>query len=115
MSGNCVNEQGDAGKEVVMGAYGAVKYNRLEKLKSRFDKNNLFRLNQNIEPSSPGTRSRRQSQIIAKAGIAHSRGAHKFPSNAETNLPGSGSDPFNLREHNSQSAVALVCRGPLGR
>ena len=115
MSGNYVNEQGDAGNEVAMGAYGAVKYNRLEKLKSRFDKNNLFRLNQNIEPSSRGTRSRRQSQIIAKAGIVPSRDAHKFPNNAETNRPGSGSDPFNLGEHNCQSAVALVCRGPPGR
>ncbi len=52
MSGNYVNEQGDVGKEVAMSAYGAEKYRRLQKLKSRFDPNNLFRLNQNIEPAS---------------------------------------------------------------
>ena len=51
MSGNYVNEQGDTGKEVAMSAYGAEKYSRLQKLKSRFDPKNLFRLNQNIEPA----------------------------------------------------------------
>ena len=52
MSGNCVNEQGDTGKEVAISAYGAEKYSRLQKLKSRFDANNLFRLNQNFEPDA---------------------------------------------------------------
>jgi hypothetical protein len=50
MSGNYVNEQGDTGREVAISAYGAEKYTRLQKLKSRFDPKNLFRLNQNIEP-----------------------------------------------------------------
>jgi len=52
MSGNYVNEQGDTGKEVAISAYGAEKYGRLQKLKSRFDPKNLFRLNQNIEPAA---------------------------------------------------------------
>ena len=47
---NYVNEQGDAGKEVAMRSYGAAKYERLARLKARFDPSNLFRLNQNIEP-----------------------------------------------------------------
>lgn len=52
MSGNYVNEQGDTGKEVSESAYGAEKYRHLQKLKSRFDPKNLFRLNQNIEPET---------------------------------------------------------------
>jgi FAD/FMN-containing dehydrogenase len=50
MQGNYVNEQADFGKDVAIGAYGAEKYNRLAKLKARYDPTNLFRLNQNIEP-----------------------------------------------------------------
>ena len=51
MSGNYVNEQGDTGTVVAMSAYVPEKYGRLQKLKSRFDPKNLFRLNQNIEPA----------------------------------------------------------------
>ena len=47
MSGNYVNEQGDTGKEVAISAYGVEKYSRLQKLKSRFDPKNLFRLKSN--------------------------------------------------------------------
>lgn len=50
MQGNYVNEQADFGKDVAFGAYGAEKYNRLAKLKARYDPTNLFRLNQNVEP-----------------------------------------------------------------
>lgn len=49
-AGNYVNEQADFGKDVAYSAYGAAKYERLARLKARFDPSNLFRLNQNIEP-----------------------------------------------------------------
>jgi FAD/FMN-containing dehydrogenase len=51
MQGNYVNEQADFGKDVAFSAYGAEKYTRLAKLKARYDPANLFRLNQNIEPT----------------------------------------------------------------
>jgi FAD/FMN-containing dehydrogenase len=47
---NYVNEQSDTGDAVVQQAYGGTKFSRLAALKSRFDPNNLFRLNQNIAP-----------------------------------------------------------------
>ncbi|WP_119268353.1 FAD-binding oxidoreductase [Taklimakanibacter deserti] len=47
-SRNYVNEQADPG--IAQQAYGAEKYRRLVKLKTRFDPTNLFRLNQNIAP-----------------------------------------------------------------
>jgi FAD/FMN-containing dehydrogenase len=50
MQGNYVNEQADAGKLVSLGAYGLQKYERLARLKARFDPTNVFKLNQNIEP-----------------------------------------------------------------
>jgi FAD/FMN-containing dehydrogenase len=46
---NYVNEQSDTG--VAPGAYGASKYRRLAQVKWRYDPTNVFRLNQNIEPS----------------------------------------------------------------
>lgn len=49
MPTNYVNEQADTG--VAHGAYGALKYRRLAELKWRYDPTNVFRLNQNIEPS----------------------------------------------------------------
>jgi FAD/FMN-containing dehydrogenase len=52
MAGNYVNEQSDAGPDVARSAYGAEKYSRLVRLKSRMDPHNLFRLNQNIEPAT---------------------------------------------------------------
>ena len=50
LKGNYVNEQADHGKDVAEKAYGAEKYDRLARLKACYDPNNLFRLNQNIEP-----------------------------------------------------------------
>ena len=50
MKGNYVNEQADFGNEIARRAYGEDKYARLAELKARFDPDNLFRLNQNIEP-----------------------------------------------------------------
>ncbi len=45
-----VNFLGDEGADRVRDAYGAAKYERLRALKRQFDPENLFRLNQNIEP-----------------------------------------------------------------
>lgn len=52
MAGNYVNEQADAGSVVALDAYGAEKYQRLARLKTRLDPHNLFRLNQNITPQA---------------------------------------------------------------
>ena len=51
MRGNYVNEQSETG--LAASAYGEEKYQRLARLKGRFDPTNLFRLNQNIEPRLP--------------------------------------------------------------
>ncbi|MEX2080418.1 MAG: BBE domain-containing protein, partial [Dehalococcoidia bacterium] len=39
------------GEERIRAAYGEHKYDRLKRLKRRYDPDNLFRLNQNIPPS----------------------------------------------------------------
>jgi FAD/FMN-containing dehydrogenase len=43
--------EADAGRELVRQAYGAEKYERLVELKTKWDPQNLFRLNQNIAPA----------------------------------------------------------------
>jgi hypothetical protein len=43
-----IGEEGDAR---IRAAYGDAKYERLARLKRRFDPENLFRLNQNIPPA----------------------------------------------------------------
>ena len=49
-----VNFLGNEGEERVRAAYGAVKYERLVELKTRYDPENVFRLNQNIPPREQG-------------------------------------------------------------
>jgi FAD/FMN-containing dehydrogenase len=49
MPTNYVNEQADTG--IAAGAYGESKYGRLARIKGRYDPTNVFRMNQNIEPS----------------------------------------------------------------
>jgi hypothetical protein len=47
-----VNFMMEEGEDRVRQAYGAEKYDRLKALKRKYDPDNLFRLNQNIDPSA---------------------------------------------------------------
>jgi hypothetical protein len=49
---NYMGQTADEGAERVRDAYGPDKYKRLVVLKSKYDPANMFRLNQNIQPSS---------------------------------------------------------------
>jgi hypothetical protein len=42
---------GEEGDERILAAYGAANYKRLVELKNKYDPQNMFRLNQNIQPS----------------------------------------------------------------
>ena len=50
-TGVYLNYTSDAGAECVRSSYGPDKYARLVALKDKYDRGNLFRLNQNIAPS----------------------------------------------------------------
>ena len=49
-AGHYVNDVIETGRDVVRDVYGDAKYERLVGLKRAFDPDNVFRLNQNIEP-----------------------------------------------------------------
>lgn len=46
-----LNYLGDEGAERVKSAYGAATYDRLARIKAKYDPDNLFRVNQNIRPA----------------------------------------------------------------
>jgi FAD/FMN-containing dehydrogenase len=48
---NYLGQEADEGAERVRASYGQAKYDRLVALKTRYDPNNLFRMNQNIKPA----------------------------------------------------------------
>jgi len=49
-AGRYVNDVAEAGEDVARGVYGDAKYRRLVELKRAWDPDNLFRLNQNVQP-----------------------------------------------------------------
>jgi FAD/FMN-containing dehydrogenase len=48
--GRYVNDVAEVGSDVARGIYGEAKYDRLVALKREWDPDNVFRLNQNIQP-----------------------------------------------------------------
>ena len=56
-----VNFLMEEGEERVRQAYGREKYDRLKRLKRKYDPENFFRLNQNVSPTRPG-----QPQILVR-------------------------------------------------
>jgi FAD/FMN-containing dehydrogenase len=50
--GTYVNYLGEEGQDRVRAAYGDAVYDRLVQVKNRYDPKNLFRANQNIQPTA---------------------------------------------------------------
>lgn len=48
---NYLGQEADEGAERVRSSYGQAKFDRLVALKSKYDRNNVFRMNQNIRPA----------------------------------------------------------------
>ena len=48
---NYLGQEADEGAERVRASYGQAKYDHLVVLKTKYDPNNLFRMNQNIKPA----------------------------------------------------------------
>lgn len=44
--------QGEEGERLLRASYGSQNYDRLVRIKTRYDPMNMFRLNQNIEPAA---------------------------------------------------------------
>jgi hypothetical protein len=49
-AGHYVNDMVESGEDVVRSIYGDAKYERLAHLKRTYDPDNVFRLNQNVDP-----------------------------------------------------------------
>ena len=67
MSGNYVNEQAESGGSLARDAYGADTYARLLALKRKFDPTNVFRMNQNIDPTGGSAQGPRAGTIATGA------------------------------------------------